>query len=63
MKYKQYHSIINEWNNMIYSYSNKNNYSVLKISGILTHSEDFSLGIEPSAVGSKKLVETILSSY
>ena len=63
MKYKQYHSIINEWNNMIYSYSNKNNYSVLKISGILTHPEDFSLGIEPSAVGSKKLVETILSSY
>ena len=63
MKYKQYHSIINEWNNMIYSYSNKNNYNVLKISGILTHPEDFSLGIEPSAVGSKKLVETILSSY
>jgi hypothetical protein len=63
MKYKQYHSIINEWNNMIYSYSNKNNCSVLKISGILTHPDDFSLGIEPSSVGSKKLVETILSSY
>jgi hypothetical protein len=48
---------------MIYNYSNKNNCSVLKISGILTHSDDFTLGIEPSSVGSKKLVETILSSY
>ncbi len=63
IKYKQYHTIINEWNNMIYNYSNKNNCSVLKISGILTHSDDFSLGIEPSSVGSKKLVETILLNY
>jgi hypothetical protein len=63
IKYKQYHTIINEWNNMIYNYSNKNNCSVLKISGILTRPYDFSLGIEPSSIGSKKLVETILSSY
>jgi hypothetical protein len=63
IKYKQYHTIINEWNNMIYNYSNKNNCSVLKISGILTCPDDFSLGIEPSSIGSKKLVETILSSY
>jgi hypothetical protein len=63
IKYKQYHTIINEWNNMIYNYSNKNNCSVLKISGILTRPDDFSLGIEPSSIGSKKLVDTILSSY
>ncbi len=63
IKYKQYHTIINEWNNMIYNYSNKNNCSVLKISGILTGPDDFSLGIEPSSVGSKKLVETILLNY
>jgi lysophospholipase L1-like esterase len=63
VKYKQYHSIINKWNSMIYEYANKNNYSVLKISGILTQPDDFSFGIEPSAIGSKKLVETILSSY
>ena len=63
VKYKQYHYIINEWNSMIYEYANKNNYSVLKISGILTKSDDFSFGIEPSEIGSKKLVETILLNY
>lgn len=63
IKYKQYHTIINEWNNMIYNYSNKNNCNVLKISGILTGPDDFSLGIEPSSIGSEKLVETILLNY
>lgn len=63
MKYKQYHSIINEWNSMIYNYADKNNYSTLKISTILTQPDDFSFDIEPSAIGSRKLVETILSSY
>jgi len=63
MKYKQYHSIINEWNSMIYNYAGKNNYSTLKISNILTQPDDFSFDIEPSAIGSRKLVETILSSY
>jgi len=63
MKYKQYHSIIKEWNNMLYAYAEKNNYSVLKVSNILTKSEDFSFGIEPSSIGSKKLVEVILTNY
>lgn len=66
MTYKQYHPIIDRWNKMIYEYARepKNNISsVLKISNILTHNEDFSFGIEPSAIGSKKLVETILTSY
>ena len=63
MKYKQYHPIISEWNKLIYDYANKNNYNVLKTSNILTKSDDFSFGIEPSANGSKKLVETIMSSY
>ena len=63
MKYKQYHSIINKWNSMVYEYARENNYSVLKISGILTQPDDFSLGIEPSSIGSRKLVDTILSSY
>ena len=63
IKYKQYHSIINEWNNMIYNYASKNKYSVLKISGVLTSSEDFTFDIEPSASGSRKLVETILLNY
>ena len=63
MTYKQYHSIINDWNKMVYEYAGKNGYSVLKISGVLTQPDDFSFGIEPSATGGRKLVDTILSSY
>lgn len=63
MKYKQHHSIIAEWNNLIYNFASKNNYSTLKISNILTKPVDFSFDIEPSAIGSRKIVETILSSY
>lgn len=66
MKYKQYHSIINEWNKMLYNYVGepKNRINgVFKISNILNQAEDFSFGIEPSAIGSKKLVESILTSY
>jgi hypothetical protein len=66
LKYKQYHHVISEWNNKIYDYakqSNNNISSVLKVSNILTKPEDFSFGIEPSSVGSNKLVETIMTSY
>jgi len=63
MTYKQYHSIINEWNQMVYEYASQNSFSVLKISGVLTQPDDFSFGIEPSATGSHKLVAAILSSY
>ena len=66
MKYKQYHSIIKEWNTMLYNYASepKNQInSVFKISNILNQAEDFSFGIEPSAIGSKKLVDSILASY
>ena len=63
MTYKQYHSIINDWNQMVYEYAGKNGFSVLKISTVLTQPDDFSFGIEPSAIGSRKLVDTILSSY
>jgi hypothetical protein len=63
LTYKKYHMIIDEWNKMVYDYASKNNISVLKISGVLTKSEDFSFGIEPSANGGKKLVEAILTNY
>ena len=63
MTYKQYHSIINEWNKMVYEYAGKNGIGVLKISGVLTKPDDFSFGMEPSATGSRKLVDSILSSY
>ena len=65
-KYKQYHQIINEWNNMIYNYASQpqnNITSVLKVSNILTKNIDFSFGIEPSNIGGEKLVETILNSF
>ena len=65
-KYKQYHQVINEWNNMIYNYAShpQNNISsVLKVSNILTKDDDFSFGIEPSTIGGEKLVETILNSF
>lgn len=64
--YKQYHPIIKEWNEKIYNYASepKNNIkSVLKISNILTKGDDFTLGIEPSSIGSQKLVQAILTSY
>jgi lysophospholipase L1-like esterase len=66
MTYKQYHNIIEKWNNMIYNYSKNKDaeiYDVLKISTILTKQEDFTLGIEPSAQGGAKLVGEILSNY
>ena len=66
LKYKQYHSIINEWNKKLYNYAlipSNNISSILKVSNILTKSDDFSHGIEPSTYGSKKMVDSILSSY
>ena len=64
LSYKQFHSIIKEWNSMIYDFANdsKNNiYSVIRISNHLTQNEDFSFGIEPSSSGGKKIVNLILS--
>jgi lysophospholipase L1-like esterase len=66
LKYKQFHPYIQQWNNMIYNYAkeSKNNiYSVFKISRILTQPEDFTLDIEPSNIGSQKIVDSIMSSY
>jgi hypothetical protein len=66
LKYKQYHTIINTWNGMIYDYANdpKNNISgVFKVSGILTQEDDFSFGIEPSSKGGQKIAESILFNY
>lgn len=62
--YKQFHSIIKEWNNMIYGFTNDPNnniYSIVKISDELTNTNDFSFGIEPSSNGGKKIVDLILS--
>lgn len=66
LKYKRFHSIINEWNNMIYEFAEnpKNKiYGIIRISNYLTKSEDFSFGIEPSSNGSKKISDLILNTY
>ena len=66
LKYKQYHPIISEWNDMVQTFARdpENRIrGVFKISYILTTPEDFTLEIEPSSVGSQKVVDAILSSY
>lgn len=66
LKYKQFHSIIKDWNNMIYNFAenSKNKiYGVICISGYLTQNEDFSFEIEPSSSGGKKIAELILETY
>lgn len=66
IKYKQYHYIIKEWNWMIYNYATQNNNNitgVIKISNLLTQSEDFTLSIEPSSIGGTKIADAILNYY
>jgi len=63
VKYRPLHDAVREWNNNLYNYAKENNLSVLRVSDILFKPEDFTLGIEPSAIGSKKLVDSILNNY
>lgn len=66
LTYKQYHLIIEDWNNMIYDFAenHKNKiYGVIRISSHLTQNEDFSFGIEPSSSGGQKITDLILRSY
>jgi hypothetical protein len=63
LQYKKFHSIIKEWNNMIYDFvkNPKNHiYGIIKISSHLTQKDDFSFGLEPSSTGGKKIVNLIL---
>lgn len=65
MRYKQFHSIIKEWNSMLYAFAQdpkSNIYGVIRISDHLTQNDDFSFGIEPSSNGGKKIVDLILST-
>ena len=62
IKYKQYHDLITDWNEMVYNYANEQQNGiagVIKISGVLTDKGDFTLGIEPSDQGGAKIVELI----
>jgi hypothetical protein len=64
LQYKQFHSIIKEWNSMIYDFAEKTKnkiYGVIRISSHLTQNEDFSFGIEPSLSGGKKIADLIVN--
>ena len=66
LQYKRFHSIIKEWNNMIYDFAKnpKNKiYGVIRVSSYLTQNQDFSFGIEPSSSGGNKIAELILGTY
>jgi hypothetical protein len=63
IKYKQLHNAIRQWNDKLYNYAKENNVSVLRISDILIQPEDFTLAIEPSAIGGKKMADAILQNY
>ena len=66
LQYKQFHSIIKEWNGMIYDFAEnpKNKiYGVIRISSHLTQNDDFSFGIEPSSSGGQKIANLILNMY
>lgn len=62
-KYRPLHDAVREWNTLLYNYAKDNSINVLRVSDILTKPEDFTLEIEPSALGSKKLVDAILQNY
>lgn len=63
IKYKQFHNSIREWNDKLYEYTKNNHIGVLRVSDIITKPEDFTLDIEPSDIGGKKLVDSILANY
>lgn len=65
LQYKPYHSIIKEWNNMIYDYAKKSNNDIngiIYISDYLTQKDDFLFGIEPSVIGGNKIVELLINA-
>ena len=59
MKYRVFHSILRQWNELLYSFAQTQSLSVIRISQHLTHPEDFSFGIEPSNVGGEKIADLI----
>ena len=66
LKYKQYHPIISEWNDMVQTFARDPENQIMgvfKISYILTRPEDFTHEIEPSDVGGQKIVDAMLSYY
>jgi len=61
--YEKYYPIIQEWNNKLFTYSQKKQLPLFKVSGILKEPEDFTNNIEPSAIGSQKIADAIMEIY
>jgi hypothetical protein len=64
IKYKQYHNIIQKWNSMLREIvkDNTNNINgIVSISELVTNSNDFTLGIEPSELGGEKIANAIVN--
>jgi lysophospholipase L1-like esterase len=59
--YLPYKDLIKEWNTQIYNYAKENKIDILKISEIVTKSNDFIFDIEPSENGGEKIAEAILN--
>ena len=59
-QFAQYRPIIEEWNTLIRNYARENSLGLLQISQTVTSSDDFTLGIEPSEKGGKKIAQQIL---
>jgi len=59
--YLPYKDLIKTWNKQIYEYAKENKIDILKISEIVTKSNDFIFDIEPSENGGEKIVDAILN--
>lgn len=62
MQYKQFHTIIQQWNHMVYQFGAQHNYQILRISQHLTDPSDFTFNIEPSSSGGEKIAKLILET-
>lgn len=65
IKYKQFQPVIQKWNEKIYEFSNdktSNIEGIVQISEVINQPNDFTLGIEPSQIGSEKIANLIVQS-
>lgn len=65
IKYKQFHPIIQKWNEMLREFAadkTNNIDSVISISDFVNAPNDFTLGIEPSQIGGEKISNAIIQS-
>lgn len=64
IKYKQYRAVIQKWNTILREMSKdktNNIDGIIPISELVTSSNDFTLGIEPSQIGGEKIARSIVN--